>query len=285
MLLINWGNNWSNYHTNNQIKMRYSLILIFSLWSQICLATGQAGERVIYKGDTLTMLSEPLEIYLRNIEPRQRIHSALEEGCSTGLWRGYVGLWRIQDGKLVLVNVFLCGNKTRSIKGALFKNQNGEIPADWFTGDLFIEKGKMIKYHHSGYDRYYETEVVVNVKEGNVLTETEYKNGVRPDDKRFPIDINKIRDEIYKQINWSIIPKLSGNKKVFASLILDNGKLVTVDSIIDKQDIEDVYKTEVKRVIANFPAVQVFYARGQPVREEYYWAILFNRKNKKKYTR
>lgn len=268
-----------------KVLIAVRLILIFCLWSPICLATGQAGERVIYKGDTLTMLSTPLEIYFRNIEPRERFHPLLVGGCSTGLWRGYVGLWRIQDGKLVLVDVFICGNKSRSIKEVLFKNQNGEIPADWFTGDLFIEKGKMIKYHHSGYDRYYETEVVVNVKEGNILTETEYKNGVRPDDIRFPRDINKITDEIYKQINWNIIPKLSDSKRVFANLTLDNGKLVTVDSIIDKQDIEDVYKTEVKRVIASFPAVQVFYARGQPVREWYYGAILFNRKNKKKYTR
>ncbi|MFN7261712.1 MAG: hypothetical protein ACK5TU_17585 [Cyclobacteriaceae bacterium] len=265
--------------------MRHIAILIFTLWTRICLATGQSGELVIYKGDTLTMLSEPLEIYLRNNEPRQRFHPFLENGCSTALWRGYVGLWRIQNGKLLLVDVYVCGDRTQSIKRMIFKNQNGEIPADWFTGDLFIERGKMIKYNHSGYDRYFETEVVANVNEGNIETEKEYKNGVRPDDQRFTSDIKKIVEEIHRRINWDRIPKLSNDKRVFANLILDNGKLVTVDSTIEKQNIESVYKMEVKRIIADFPAVQVFYSRGQPLREGYYGAIIFSRQNKKRYAR
>lgn len=265
--------------------MKHFTILILILWTTTCLATGQGGELVIYNGETLTMLSEPLEIYLRNNEPRQRFHPSLENGCSTALWRGYVGLWRIQDGKLLLVDVYVCGERTRSIKGTIFKNQDGEIYADWFTGELFIERGKMIKYNHSGYDRYYETEIVVNVSEGNIQTEKEYTNGIRPDDKRFPGDINKIVAEIHRRINWDKLPKLSNDKRVFANLTLDNGKLVTVDSIIDKQNIEDVYKTEVKRVIEDFPDVQVFYARGQPLKEGYYGAIIFSRQNKKRYAR
>jgi hypothetical protein len=265
--------------------MRYIVILIFALWTTICLATGQGGELVIYKGDTLTMLSEPLETYLRNNEPRQKFHPFLENGCSTALWRGYVGLWRIQNGKLLLVDIYVCGDRTQSIKGTIFKNQNGEIAADWFTGDLFIEKGKMIKYNHSGYDRYYETEIVANVSEGSIQTEKEYKNGVRPDDKRFSSDINKIVEEIHRRINWDKIPRLSNDKRVFANLKLDNGKLVTVDSIIDKQNIEDVYKMEVKRVISDFPDVQVFYSRGQPLGEGYYGAIIFSRQNKRRYAR
>jgi hypothetical protein len=68
-------------------------------------------------------------------------------------------------------------------------------------------------------------------------------------------------------------------------LKLDNGKLVTVDSIIDKQNIEDVYKMEVKRVISDFPDVQVFYSRGQPLGEGYYGAIIFSRQNKRRYAR
>jgi hypothetical protein len=265
--------------------MRHIVTLIFALWTTICLATGQGGELVIYKGDTLTMLSEPLEIYLRNNEPRQKFHPSLENGCSTALWKGYVGLWRIQNGKLLLVDIYVCGDRTQSIKGTIFKNQNGEIPADWFTGDLFIEKGKMIRYNHSGYDRYYETEIVATVSEGSIQTEKEYKNGVRPDDKRFSSDINKIVEEIHRRINWDKLPRLSNDKRVFANLKLDNGKLVTVDSIIDKQNIEDVYKMEVKRVISDFPDVQVFYSRGQPLGEGYYGAIIFSRQNKRRYAR
>jgi hypothetical protein len=264
--------------------MRYLLTVIFLLWATIGFATGQRGELVIYKGDTLEMLSEPLEVYLRNNEPRTKFHPSLENGCSTALWRGYVGLWRIDNGRLMLVDVYVCGDKGQSIKQIILKNQPGEIFADWFSGDLFIEKGKVIKYNHSGYDRYYETEFVVNVQGGNVGSEQEYKNGVKPDDKRFTRDINKIIEEIYSKIAWRKLPKLSGEKKVFVSLTLDNGRLLP-DTLIDKQDIEEVYKTELKRVISEFPEVQVFYSRGQPLREGYYGAIIFSTQNKRKYGR
>jgi hypothetical protein len=67
-------------------------------------------------------------------------------------------------------------------------------------------------------------------------------------------------------------------------LILDNGRLST-DTVIDKENIEEIYEAEVKRVIAEFPAVQVFYSRGEPLREGYYGAIIFSRQNKRKYGR
>lgn len=265
--------------------MKYFAVVVFTFWTTACLATGQIGELIIYNGDTLTMLSEPLESYLGNNEPRQRFHPFLENGCSTALWRGYVGLWRIQNGKLLLVDVYICGEKNISIKDLIFKDANTEIYAEWFTGDLFIEKGKMIKYYHSGYHRCYETEFVVSVSKGNIQAEKEYKNGIKTDDKRFPCDISKIIEEIYKRINWDKLPKLSNKKKIFVDLIINNGKIEITDFIIDKQDIEDIYKMEVKRVITDFPEVQIFYSRGKPLREDYYGTLIFSRQNKKRYKR
>lgn len=231
------------------------------------------------------MLCEPLEIYLQKNEPRDKLHPFLKDGCSTALWRGYVGLWEIDNGRLLLVDIYMCGDKKRSIKDTIFKNQNSKIFADWFSGQLFIEKGKVIKYNHMAYDRYYENEIVAEVKNGVIEREIEYKNGVKPDDKRFSRDIRTIDEEIYKRIDWNKLPKLSNDKRIIAELILDNGKLTTTDSIIDKQRIEDIYKAELKRVIANFPDIQVFYSRGQPLREGYYGPIIFSRQNKRRYAR
>lgn len=264
--------------------MRRLSIIILSLWATFSFATGQRGELVIYKGDTLIMLSEPLETYLRDNEPREKLHPILGNGSSTALWRGYVGLWRIENGQLLLIDVYAFGDKAQSIKKFIFKNRQGDILADWFTGELVIGKGKVIRYNHGGYDRSYEQEIVVTVQDGNVKNEIEHKNGVRSDDKRFTRDVNKIIEEIYARIDWKKLPKLSYDKRVFASLILDNGRLAT-DTVIDKQNIEEIYKTEVKRVIAEFPAVQVFYSRGEPLREGYYGAIIFSRQNKRKYGR
>jgi hypothetical protein len=149
--------------------MQYIFSAIFMLWSTFTFATGQQGELVIYKGDTLTMLSEPLETYLRNHEPREKLHPALGNGSSTALWRGYVGLWRIDDGRLLLVDVYAFGDTTQSIKKFIFKNQKEDVFVDWFSGELIVGKGKVIRYNHGGYDRSYEQEIVVAVLSGNIL--------------------------------------------------------------------------------------------------------------------
>ncbi len=265
--------------------MKYIKIIILILWTTSCLATGQIGELIIYKGDTLTMLCEPLEVYLRKNEPREKLYPFLRDDCSTALWRGYVGLWELKNGRLVLIDIFACGQKSVSIKNKVFKGQQQEIFADWYTGQLFIERGKVIKYNHMAYDRCYETEIVVDLNGGIVEKETEYMNGVKPDDKRFTRDVDKINEEIYRRIDWNKLPTLSNDKRIFASLTLDNGKLTSEDSVIEKQNIEEVYKIEVKRVIAGFPEIQVFYSRGQPLREGYYGAIIFSRENKRRYAR
>lgn len=263
--------------------MKYASTTIFFLWTTICFATGQEGELVIYKGDTLTMLCEPLEIYLQKNEPRRNFHPSLENGCSTALWRGYVGLWRLDNNRLQLVDIYVCGDKNRSIKDIIFKGQNSEILADWFTGNLFIEKGKVIKYHHSGYDRYYETEIVANVREGIIESEKEYRNGVKPSDKGFSRDPKDIQAEIYKRINWDMLPKISKDKKVFIALTINEQGKIDYSEIIGNAEKE--YKDEIEKIINDFPIVQVFYSRGQPIIERWTVPIFFNNENRKRYAR
>lgn len=270
-------------HTLGDRVMKYISTIIFFLWTTICYATGQEGERVIHKDDTLTMLCEPLEIYLQQNEPRQRFHPSLENGCSTALSRGYVGLWRIENNRLFLVDVYACGDKKQSIRDKIFKEQRSEIFADWFTGDLFIEKGKVIKYNHSGYDRYYEMEVVANVNEGMIENEKEYKNGVAPNDNGFSRDPNDIQAEIYKRINWGRLPKLSKNKKLFLTLKLDGKGKISEARI--NGEIETEYKNEIESILNAFPTTQVFYSRGQPISEGWVILIFFNKEYKRRYAR
>lgn len=256
---------------------------ILITWVSACFATGQVGESVIYRGDTLIMLSEPLEIYLQKNEPRERFYPTLEDGCSTALWRGYVGLWEIKDNRLILLDIFACGDRSMSIKNKVFKEDGLEIFASWFTGKVFLEKGRLLKYNHIGYDRYYENEIVVTIQNGNVHSVKEFTNGVKPDDNRFTRDINIILGEIYKRINWNKLPKISNKKRISLQITLDKGKIVVNDSLIDTQKIEDSYKEEIKGVIRDFPEVQVFYSRGEQLKEGYYGMLIFSRENRRKY--
>jgi hypothetical protein len=261
--------------------MKYISTIIFFFWTTICYATGQEGERVIYKGDTLTMLCEPLEIYFQKNEPRQRFYPTLENGCSTALWRGYVGLWRIENNRLFLVDVYGCGDKKRSIKDQIFKGQDSEIFADWFTGDLFIQKGKVIKYNHFGFDRYYEMEIVANATGGIIETEKEFKNGVEPNDNRFSRDPKDIQEEIYKRINWSRLPKLSKDKKLFLTMKFDGEGKISETEL--NGDIEKEYEEEIESILKTFPTIQVFYSRGQPIDEGMVIPIFFSNEYRRRY--
>jgi hypothetical protein len=263
--------------------MRSVLVIIFFLWTVDSFATGQTGELIIYKGDTLTLLCEPLETYLQKNEPREKLYPFLKDGCSTALWRGYVGLWEIKGNRLFLIDVFACGDKTKSIKSKVFKGQNSEILADWFVGKLFIERGKMIKYNHMGYDRYYEKEMLIDVEKGIIINTVEYENGVKPNDNGFSREPNDIQAAIYKTINWDKLPKLSKDKKLFVTIKIDGEGRIR-ESEINGQ-IENEYKDEVKRVIENFPTVQVFYSRGQPINEGWVIPVFFSKENKKRYVR
>jgi len=262
--------------------MRSISIIIFFLWTADSFATGQTSELIIYKGDTLTMLCEPLETYLQKNEPREKFYPFLKDGCSTALWRGYVGLWEIKGNRLFLIDVFACGDKTKSIRSKIFKEQNSKILADWFEGKLFIERGKMIKYTHMGYDRYYEKEILIDVEKGMIGNTVEYDNGVKPNDNGFSRDPNDIQAAIYKAINWDKF-KLSKDKKLFVTIkIGEDGKLGEPE--INGQ-IENEYKDEITRIIKDFPTVQVFYSRGLPINEGWVIPIFFSKEHRKRYVR
>ena len=49
------------------------------------------------------------------------------------------------------------------------KYQNGRVKADWFNGMLRVPKGKLLNYHHSGYESIYQYEWTFEVEQGTVL--------------------------------------------------------------------------------------------------------------------
>jgi hypothetical protein len=263
--------------------MRQTVILVLTFISIQTFATGQQGELIIFKGDTLQMTCEPLEAFLTENEPRERLHIRLKGGCSTALWRGYVGLWEYSDNKLYLVDIYACGDKRQSIKKVIFKDNKGPVFAAWYTGPLFIQKGKIIKYNHSGYDRIYEKEIVADVDGGEIKDIRTFDNGVKPNDNGFSRKPEDILTKIYQNINWTNIPKLSKDLKLFATFqVGDNGKFINIK--IDG-DIDEVYRTEVSNVLNSFPPVQVLYSRGKPSLEGWTMKIVFSGQSKRRCAR
>jgi hypothetical protein len=136
--------------------------------------TAQIAEKLHYDGEAHAMCDNPLWEYFRlaGIEPN------FESDC-TALWRGYVGTWEILDGRLYLVglNGTLKNGSTATV-ATFFPNNPERVFAHWYSGELRLPRGKMLKYVHMGYASVYEEDVFIFIDKG-VVTHTEVRtNGI-----------------------------------------------------------------------------------------------------------
>lgn len=139
--------------------------------------TAQISDKILYKGEMLSLASEPLELWLQNYKG-DKIQRRTHGSC----WRGYVATWKIIQNKLYLTGIdyspldFL-KIKTRhkrvesdNLIETLFPNQS-EVFANWFNGSLKIQKGELIEYVHMDYESVYETEICLQLTNGEIIDE------------------------------------------------------------------------------------------------------------------
>lgn len=70
-----------------------------------------------------------------------RARALLPRGVCTALYRGYVATWEIKAAQLYLTKVKMggsCGNGTAVPLTSLFPDEEGPVPAKWFTGELTV---------------------------------------------------------------------------------------------------------------------------------------------------
>ncbi len=138
--------------------------------------TAQVREHLSYKGEDYYLATEPLYRYLK----AKRISFVAD---NTACWRGYVGDWLIEDNKLYLVELHAyIRNYEKVGLDYLFPGQT-KVLADWFSGEIQIPHGEMIRYVHQGYASLYEKELFLKIKKGVVVKESEIDNTHFYDDK------------------------------------------------------------------------------------------------------
>lgn len=93
--------------------------------------------------------------------------------CSTACWRGYQGIWWINDDRFYLAR----------IEGKYEMLGKEPILADWFTGVLRIPRGKLLQYVHMGYGSVFEEELHIEVENGLVVRTTVLDNRERQHDR------------------------------------------------------------------------------------------------------
>lgn len=136
--------------------------------------TIQAGEILIYNSKKITINTEPLKPYLESLSNVDFIFK------STALVRGYIGTWDIKNKKLFLVSLIgFIENNDQIDLNYLFPNKK-EVFAKWYSGDIRIPEGKLLKKVNLGYASIFEKNRLLSFKDGTLINET-VKNHVDKD--------------------------------------------------------------------------------------------------------
>ncbi len=135
-------------------------VLVF-LVPQAALATTQIPDAIIIEGQRHSLYSLPLEQYYRAGHPRPQFRSP-----HTANWRGYVATWEIDRGRLYLKSIRAWIGKKEVGLEALFPGQKAPIPATWFTGQLRVPQGKILKVGVP--QPIHEKDLVITVEQGKV---------------------------------------------------------------------------------------------------------------------
>lgn len=143
--------------------------------------TAQACEYLLYKGRELPMCSDPFGVYLKyyNIKLNPM-------PICTALWRGYIGSWEITNSRLYLAGLSgtLLGGISLSV-GFFFPDSPDRVFAEWFTGNLRIPQGEMLKYYHLGFCSVFESDLFISIENGFVTGTEVSSNTLRQPQQQF----------------------------------------------------------------------------------------------------
>ena len=145
--------------------------------------TAQNMEEISYKRKKYRMAATPFSVYLKK-------HGIQTAPISTANWRGYHGEWKIKNGRLYLVFMSARIPKKASKGGHLLQSDGDcvrvgldyffpgkkEVFAEWFSGEIRIPTGKMLAYIHMGYESIFEKDLIIEFKDGIMVSEKEVDN-------------------------------------------------------------------------------------------------------------
>lgn len=264
-------------------KVIYSIFLL--LWSIAGFGTGQFGDILIWKGDTLTLLSNPLESHPDFKTLKLSLFGDRKEDLSTGCWRGYIAEWVIAEGELYLTNIYSCDYRDNGIKADLknlFGNKfsGGKIRASWVTEELIIPMGKLLFDFNLGYNFIYEKEVGLEFENGKLSRQNYYDNSSTHLSK-FHENPDLLLSTINSLINWESIPNL-GSDSITVYLSVNTGDTRKPHDVHVIRHSEDpLFSSEAVRAVERLDDWDVFYKRGKALIRSYSFPVRFSEKNRK----
>lgn len=256
--------------------------------------TAQIPDLIIYKGDTLSLFSCPLNSY-----PDQALLNPESlfggKGCFyTACWRNYIATWEIINNELFLVeirnacyptelrevsasykshvDIETIGNEFADLN-ALFTDrmQNGKVKADWVTGKLISPQGKLMMYIHDGFLSIYENELEFSFENG-VLIDTQHWDNSKTKVSKYTENSKLLMEFIQSKVDYNNLPKSDTVKRIVIVRIVSSDEQGRIDSVAVVRGVNELYDKEAIRVIKMIPEWDVIYRHGK-ISNEIKWSI------------
>lgn len=136
--------------------------------------TAQIAEKLHYEGQEHSMCTNPLSDFfaLGGIDP------GFESNC-TALWRGYLGTWEILNGRLYMIELHgILKDGGNADLATLFPDFPYRVFAHWYSGTVRVPQGRLIQYVHIGYGSIYESDLLIGIQKGIVMSTRIRRNGI-----------------------------------------------------------------------------------------------------------
>ena len=271
-----------------------------SSFSMQLFSTPQVGDRLTYNGNVFSVwLYLPDEFYnleIVNYDTFEFIDTTYvlavnlfgdKKTCSsTGCGRGYIAEWSIIDDLLYLTGIYSCCYYSDSIEAdltLLFKEKvvSGKVKADWITGNFTSPQGKRIRYEHWGYGGFYEQELEFYFEKGKLTGTHLYNNTIKQSE--YSQNAEKLREFIYSNINWEILPKQDKVIRVFIGFVPNENGFI--DEVKVLRGYSELYDQEAIRIIKAIPEWEVSFRRGELIRMQWDIPVIFSNENRLRYQR
>jgi len=261
--------------------MRLLLCAQLMLLALTAYATGQEGDVIYINGERLELLGKPICL------DSTLYHTLKDELPSnrpivTSNWDGFTAYWSINNDKLYLdsVRCEAYDPNAKAVVGesipseTLYRifsryNAGNRIVASWVSGKFRVAKGKVIYYQHTGFERNYEDETLLDIDQGKVIGKKEYQNFVSEGFAFDKLERNGAQEMLHKILPLHIerYPELAHVKRLVFRVkharVDERGNLLECDVQVVKPDVNPQLATEIAEALKAYHPWKVYYINGE----------------------
>ena len=261
--------------------MRLLLCAQLMLLTLTAYATAQEGDVIYINGEKLKLLGNPINL------DSALYHTLKDELPSnrpivSSNWDGYTAYWSINNDKLYLdsVRCEAYDPKVKAVVGEsippetlnrIFNSYSAgnRIVASWVSGKIRVAKGKVIYYQHSGFERNYEEETILDIDKGKVVGKKEYHNFVKDGFSFDKLQENGAQEMLHKILPLHIerYPELANVKRLIFRVkrarVDEKGNLLECNVQVVKPDDNPQLATEIAEALKTYHPWKVYYINGE----------------------